>query len=72
MLLKDLIRDLTKIKKKHPEAPVYLFGDKGDLENVQHTVVCYAPSESVQNNTVSADVCQKDYSEGYETVIVIG
>jgi uncharacterized protein YukJ len=72
MLIKDFVRELTKIKKKNPEAPVYIFGDKGDLEVVENIVVCYAPQDLVQNNTVMADHCVKEMQDNYLPVIVVG
>lgn len=73
MLVKDLLRELTKIKKKHPEAKTYIFGDGlNNLESISRIVQCYAPLDLVQNDTVTSESCIKDFQEGYSPVIVIG
>lgn len=73
MLVKDLLRELTKIKKKHPEAKTYIFGaGLNNLESIVHVVQCYAPLDLVQNDTVTSDDCIKQLEEGYVPVIVIG
>lgn len=72
MLLKDLIRELNSIKKKHPEAPVYIFGDANDLERVEHVVTCYADKDLVQNNAVTAQVCSREPNENSVRIVAIG
>ena len=73
MLVKDLLRELTKIKKKYPESKTYIFGDgSNDLESITQVVQCYAPLDLVQNDTVTSDDCIKQLEEGYVPVIVIG
>lgn len=73
MLVKDLLRELTKIKKKHPEAKSYIFGSGlNNLESINHVVYGYAPLDLVQNDTLTSDDCVKQPAEGYVPVIVIG
>lgn len=72
MQVKDLIRDLNSIKKKHPDAPVFIFGEVNDLESANHVISCYAPKDLVQNNSVTAQVCLKEPFEDSVLIIVIG
>lgn len=72
MKLTDLVRDLSRLKKKYPQANVYLFGETNDLEQVQHIALAYAPQNIIQENKVTADDCVKQPLENYEPVIVIG
>ena len=72
MLLKDLIRELNSIKKKHPEAHVYIFGEANDLERVEHIAMCYAPKDLVQNNAVTAQSCTRKPTEDSVLIVAIG
>lgn len=72
MKLTDLVRDLSRLKKKYPQANVYLFGETNDLEQVQHIALAYAPQNIIQENKITADDCVKQPLENYEPVIVIG
>lgn len=72
MKLNDFVRELSRLKKKHPQANVYLFGETGDLEQIQHIALAYAPQDIIQENNVTADECIKQPLENYQPVIIIG
>ena len=72
MKLNDFVRELSRLKKKYPQANVYLFGGTNDLEQIQHIALAYAPQNIIQENKVTADDCVKQLLDNYEPVIVIG
>ena len=74
MHIKEFINQLSKLRKKHPEAQIFFMTDttENGLFSIQHVVMCYAKNEEIQNNNIKEDTCIKEPKEGYSAVIVIG
>lgn len=72
MNVKDLIRNLNSIKKKHPDIETFVFSEGDDMDNTERMVVCYALKTLVQNKTVKANDCHPKPFDGSVALLVIG
>ena len=74
MHIKEFIKQLSKLRKKHPEAQIFFMTDTTEngilpLENI---VMCYAKDEDIQNNNIKENSCIKQSKDGYSAIIVVG
>lgn len=74
MIIKDLIRKVNKLNKKHPEARVFFLTESSEVGfiSTERVVLAYAPVQQIEQNEIKEDDCIKDPQEGYGPIIVLG